>query len=340
MRKVKLKLKVPKNLVNAGDKKAIKLRRESEIKSREADMEIAENIPWSSKDKIKKYRDENKKYISDKQMKEYQDTVARFYSRYVVLNDEQKEELAMLLPSTLYTAKGQLNVRVGTHAIFPHVLDSKRKKIKKAKASNEARKLRYIESDERRGLHVSDEETEKVFNKSISPKQAKMNMIRTLISISYADHEICEHLGIRGHELAKLKKEIFYEEITSQRDMTGEELFAQYKLQQLEIVKDIDVLVERFKDSQQLTAMASILKTKADIYDKIIEKGQEFGVIKKTPDKIMMGALVFSDMSTKELKDVSNKMNDDIKKLMNNNDSFLDESNAIGVEIEEDNEFK
>ena len=240
-----------------------------------------------------------------------------------------------MIPIKLITAKGEMKVSVGTNAVFPHILDSKRKLIRKAMVTEDAKRLRYVESDERRGLHISDEDSERVFAKATSPKQAKINMVRTLISISYSDYEICEYLGIRGHELSKLKKEMFYEEITSQRDMTNEELFAQYKLQQLEIIKDIDVLVERFKDSQQLTAMASILKTKAEIYDKIIDKAQEFGVITKTPDKIMMGALVFSDMSTNELHKISSDMNDKIKKLMSNKSSFLDVPEIIEAEIVE-----
>jgi len=304
----------------------IRTRHESEIISREANLVIADATHQvKSKKKQKEYKDkvykdEDGKVITEMQMIKYQTAVADYYRKFVVLTDDQRAELRQKLPVKV----NNLTVQVGSKAVFPHVLDTERKKISRGRIVAKMNRLKYIESDERRGLQLSEEDANDVFDKYKLQRAAKKDLVRTLLCLSYSDFEICEYLKIKGTELARLKKEIFYEEISSTRDMTNEELFAQYKMQQMEVVKDIDVLVERFKDTTQLNALASILKAKAEIFDKIIDKGQQFGVLEKSPEKhAFIGQLNVTDMSREDLEGHLQKTNLEIQKLMGQDGSFL-----------------
>ncbi len=109
--------------------------------------------------------------------------------------------------------------------------------------------------------------------------------------------------------------------------MDNEELFVQYKLQQMEVVKDLDVIVEQFKGTKQLTALAAALKAKSDIYNEIINKGYEFGVIEKTPEKsaVLVGSIDITSASLEELKSAASKNNEELRKITQSENFLLED---------------
>lgn len=301
--------------------KVIDARRTAEINSKVATLKGVEALKPRRYTKVKsKWRDENEKEITAEQMERYQNEIANFYRTYVVLTDEQIELLADKLPKKINNAP----VQVGPKAVFPGVLDGGRQKLSKERIVSKMNRLKYLTSDDSRGLKLLPEDAAAMFDKYKLQAQAKKDIVKTLIALSYNDFEICDFLEIKGHELARLKKEVFFEEIMTSRQMTNEERFVQYKLQQMEVVKDLDVLIERFKETKQLQAVVSALKLKADIQDGIIAKGMEFGVIEKMPDKqaIIVGEIDITTASLADLEEELHRTNKDIQKLVGST-SFL-----------------
>ncbi len=304
----------------------VEARRDSEVKSKTAEVTLTSELAKTNRGTVSaEYEDENGNPISKKQLKLLQEIVSSFYENFVVLTADQIKDLQAKLPKIINNNE----VKVGSKAVYPPVLDTERKKVSRGRIIEKAHRLRYIESETTRGLKMPEDIEDlikdgKKTKKYHDSKRAKMDLIRTLVSLNYNDYEMCEYLYIDTKELSKLKKQVYFEELAVHRQMTNEELFVQYKLQQMEVVKDLDVIVERFKGSKQLTALAAALKTKSEIYNEIINKGYEFGVIEKTPDKsaLLVGNLDITNASLKDLKKEMAKNNDEMKKIVES-DNFL-----------------
>lgn len=314
-------------------------RRESTLKERSANVELTTAMARSGRSQINaEYYDENGEEITEEQLHTLQDTVASFYQNFVVLTDDQIKDLQSKLPKKINNS----NVKCGHKAVFPPILDTERKKVSRGRIIEKANRLRYIESETTRGLKMPDDvekllDSDKKSKRYEASRQAKKDLVRTLIALNYNDYEMCEYLQITGKELAKFKKEVFFEELTVHRQMSNEELYVQYKLQQMEIVKDLDVIIERFKGSKQLTALAAAMRTKSDIYNEIISKGYEFGVIEKTAEKSisLIGNVDIGTATMTELKSQLNKTNREIEKVVNSKNFLIDKENTIAIDVGE-----
>jgi len=302
--------------------KATEVRRDAEVSERAEELKKkTELLQLDSTD----YVDEDGKPISKKQMDLYREIVSSFYGNFVVLSEEQIKDLKYKLPSKV---NGH-HVTVGPKAIFPPMLDTERKKVARGRVVEKAHRLRYIEDEAVRGLKMPDDIEEILDGTSNlreeEVRRAKKDLVRTLISLNYNDYEMCEYLKLNVKDLTRLKKEVYFEELTIHRQMNNEELFIQYKLQQMEVIKDLDVMVERFKGSKQLTALASALKAKSEIYNEIINKGYEFGVIEKTPDKsaMLIGNLDLTSASIDDLKAEIRKTTLEMQSTLSDGDNFL-----------------
>lgn len=312
----------------------VEARRESEVKYKTAEATLNSELAKADRETVvsTEYVDENGKSITKNQLQLLQDTVSSFYENFVVLTPDQIKDLQIKLPKKI----NNNDVKVGSKAVYPPILDTERKKVSRGRVIEKAHRLRYIESDSGRGLKMPDDiegmlTGSKKSKKYEESRRARKDLVRTLISLNYNDFEMCEYLYVDAKELSKLKKEVYFEELSVHRQMTNEELFVQYKLQQMEVVKDLDVIVERFKGSKQLTALAAALKAKSDIYNEIINKGYEFGVIDKTPDKsaLLVGNLDITSASLSDLRAEMVKNNDEMQKIVQS-DNFLLEDETDG----------
>lgn len=317
-------------------------RHESVVNTKTAEVESTTALARSNREVMTtKYYDENDKQITPEQMHLLQDTVSSFYENFVVLTDSQIKDLQSKLPKEINNSK----VQVGHKAVFPPVLDTERKKVSRGRIVQKAYRLKYIESDDQRGLKMPDDieamlSEKKKSKRYLEVRQAKKDLVRTLIALNYNDYEMIEYLEIPAKELAKLKKEIFFEELTIHRQMNNEELFIQYKLQQMEVIKDLDVIIERFKGSKQLTALAAAMRTKSDIYNEIINKGYEFGVIEKAPDKsaVIIGNIDVGNAKLDVLKAQLAKTNKEIEKVIKSKNFLNQKDDTIDVETIEDDD--
>ena len=66
------------------------------------------------------------------------------------------------------------------------------------------------------------------------------------------------------------------------QNSTTETIFLDYVLRQNQNIRDLDNVQKLFQGSRQFTALVGAVKAKAEILDKVIEKGQEFGFFAPT----------------------------------------------------------
>lgn len=80
-------------------------------------------------------------------------------------------------------------------------------------------------------------------------------------------------------------------------------LFATYREQQLQIVRELEDLSAIFRKSKQFNALVTASRTRADVLDRIIKTGQELGVIHKTAKQVEINAAVdVTTLSVAELR--------------------------------------
>jgi hypothetical protein len=117
------------------------------------------------------------------------------------------------------------------------------------------------------------------------------------------DKEIMADMGLTAEEFDKLKTEMFDKKADSIRTKPEEHTYVEYLIQQTGNIQALTDMISEFKSTKQYNAMVGAVKARADIYDKLIAKGQEFGLISKQPERkeIVAGVLV-ADLSNQQLK--------------------------------------
>jgi hypothetical protein len=92
-----------------------------------------------------------------------------------------------------------------------------------------------------------------------------------------------------------LKRELYQQEKVDLHNKTTEEVFVDYVLRQEGCIRDLNQLI-RDKEGTVRNSSTTVgaIRAKSDILDKIIERGQEFGILEKVPEKkqVIAGVMV------------------------------------------------
>jgi len=116
------------------------------------------------------------------------------------------------------------------------------------------------------------------------------------------DDEIMVETGLAAEDYRKLKAAMFDQKADEIRARPTEHTYIQYMIDQAQNVKALSDMIEEFKTTKQYNAMVGAIRARSEIYDKLIDKGQEFGLIHREPDKKIVGGFVVADLSNKQLK--------------------------------------
>jgi hypothetical protein len=117
------------------------------------------------------------------------------------------------------------------------------------------------------------------------------------------DAEAMDDLGVDRETYDAVKKKMFDVRAEEIRSMPTEHVFVQYILDQTANVRDLTAMIGEFRATKQYNAMVGAIRTRSDIQDKLITRGQEFGFIRKTPDrKQIVAGIVITDMTNEQLK--------------------------------------
>jgi len=127
---------------------------------------------------------------------------------------------------------------------------------------------------------------------------ARKIVIKKMLAYSYTDSEICMELELNGNQLQQYKRSLFKEEIEALRKSTPEEQFVQYRHNQMEVIKDIDMLILKFRETKHLSALSNALRTKSEILKDISSKAQEMGFMEKRASEVK----IINDIDLSQLK--------------------------------------
>ena len=131
------------------------------------------------------------------------------------------------------------------------------------------------------------------------------------------DDEIMDLLGIDPAIYWGLRHQAIEDQATKLKAMPSEHVYIQYLLDQHQNIRELTNMLADLKSTKQHNAMVGAIKARADLYDRLIAKGQEFGVFKKAAEtKRIIAGVVVTELSKDDLKKAITKAILDLDQMM------------------------
>jgi len=87
------------------------------------------------------------------------------------------------------------------------------------------------------------------------------------------------------------------------RDKPREHVYVEYCIAQQQNILDLDRFIRELDSARQYNAVVGAIRLRSDIVDKMVQRGMEFGVIRKEPErKEIVAGVVIADMTSGDLK--------------------------------------
>lgn len=144
-----------------------------------------------------------------------------------------------------------------------------------------------------------------------------METIWDLLLDGNTDKEIIELTGLEAEAYKALRQKMLEEKAAELQAKPAEHVYVEYIIWQTQGIVDLTKMLDKFRETKQYNAMVGAVRVRAELYDKLIAKGQEFGVFKKTPErKEIVGGLVLADLSSDKLRAMVTGALSELDKLM------------------------
>lgn len=126
-----------------------------------------------------------------------------------------------------------------------------------------------------------------------------------------------EELGVDEDTYIRIKAKMFDVKAEEIRTRPTEHVYVQYLLDQTLNIRDLTNMIGEFKSTKQYNAMVGAIRTRADLQDRMIKMGQDFGLIRKAPQqKQIVAGIVIQELSNSELKRAALRELRTLNKLM------------------------
>jgi hypothetical protein len=114
---------------------------------------------------------------------------------------------------------------------------------------------------------------------------------------------VSENLGLDIVVCKELLTQLIEDKALEIKGKPPEHVYVEHVINQTKNINDLTKIVDSFDGIKNHGACVSAIKARAELFDRLIEKGQEFGVFKKVPERreIVAGMLV-ADMSRGDLQ--------------------------------------
>lgn len=133
--------------------------------------------------------------------------------------------------------------------------------------------------------------------------RAAIAKLRSFLGAGDTDDEAAAKLGLSWAEYEDLKRAMYAAEVEVLRKRSTAEAYIDYVLAQQQNINDLNAMVSQFKETKQYNAMVGAIRARSEMVDKILERGQEFGLIAKSEsgEGIVAGVAV-GNLTNEQLK--------------------------------------
>lgn len=115
--------------------------------------------------------------------------------------------------------------------------------------------------------------------------------------------EIMDAIGYTTEQYNEARRFMLDQKVEDLRGKSREHQYVEYVLEQRGVIRTLDKLAKDLDTKSQYNAVVGALRLRSELLDKIIDRGVNFGLIKKEPDrKEIIAGVIMADMSTGDLK--------------------------------------
>jgi hypothetical protein len=117
-------------------------------------------------------------------------------------------------------------------------------------------------------------------------------------------NEVRDDLALSEDDFKAVLVHMFDAKAEEVRSKPTEHVYVQYVIDQCKNIADLTKIIGEFRTTRQHSAMVSAIKARSDIQDKIIERGQQFGIIASSPERPgqLVAGIVIAELTNQELK--------------------------------------
>lgn len=135
--------------------------------------------------------------------------------------------------------------------------------------------------------------------KSADAKRKQRAIVRALIADRHDPDSIAIILDIPVANARRLYNDVLKEETETLVNRDAGEVYAEYRMRMLQCAADLDHVR---RDTEVAAVKVGAVKAKANIFDRVIDKGQELGVVESAPGKLMVGTVDLSGATDDEIR--------------------------------------
>ena len=147
--------------------------------------------------------------------------------------------------------------------------------------------------------------------------RARLVRLQTLIAEGRGEVRILRETGWQPAELTMLRRELTRIERALLLRPT-EELYVEYLLRQERNLEDLNTFVDNWQDhTDAVPSVVSAIRARAEILDKVIQRGQELGIVQKavTRKALVVGGIRVEDLGTREIRELIVKQLEGLRTL-------------------------
>lgn len=120
-----------------------------------------------------------------------------------------------------------------------------------------------------------------------------------------SDQEIAEEMGLSLEDFTNLKQTMMEVKSTEVRNKPDEHVYVEYMIEQNKNIKDLTDMIAEFKSKKDSKSMVAAIRARADILDKLLTKGQEFGFVHREPHrKEIVAGVAIQELSSDKLREL------------------------------------
>lgn len=117
--------------------------------------------------------------------------------------------------------------------------------------------------------------------------------------------EISFKMGLSPSQIVELKNKLIDLKTEEVRNKPVEHVYVEYMLEQMKNMYDLTKLIKKYDgDHRSMSAVVGAIRVRSEISDKILQRGQDCGLIKKTPQQSEnKHAILIAGLNSLELAD-------------------------------------
>ena len=156
-----------------------------------------------------------------------------------------------------------------------------------------------------------------------------------------SDQEIADEMGFSLDDFLKFKQTMFEIKSKEVKEKPNEHVYVEYMLEQTKNIKALTTVIDDATGTKNYSAIVNAVRTRADILDRVLNKGQEFGFIHREPDrKEIIAGKAITELSKDKLKSLIlaelNSVNAMFKKFGDKNIIEVNEAKELHYDLKKD----